>query len=218
MVILDWMYDQLVVHQEPDPADLIFVLAGLPERKRYRWELFQRGMAPQLLLSVGRKEAPFLKAQTGLPEDGNIVELLPLKPGDGNHLFLWATQQGVYPKIVRLPELNTFGEIVALRGVIRQHRIRRVLVVSTDVHFRRIQYAVNALLGVSQPRIAYLAVPQAMSTCHRDRWWSRGWDTQLVLEEWLKLAGYRLKYEAFRWHQRYAESQSLVGPPGTGNQ
>ncbi len=157
-------------------AELVFCLAGLPERKRYGWELFQRGGAPTLLLSVGRNEARFLKARAGLPDDGNIVSLLPIRPEKGNHIFLWADQGGLHPEVIRLPELNTFGEIWALAEVIHSRRLRRALVVSSGAHLRRIRYAVRK-----------------------------------VIVEWIKLAGYHLKYGILRWYHRYAAS--LSGAP-----
>ncbi len=192
-------------------AELVFCLAGLPERKRYGWELFQRGGAPTLLLSVGRNEARFLKARAGLPDDGNIVSLLPIRPERGNHIFLWADQGGLHPEVIRLPELNTFGEIWALAEVIHSRRIRRVLVVSSGAHLRRIRYAVRKLLGVSPVQITYLGVPEGMRTLDSPRWWPRAQDARMVIAEWMKLAGYHVKYGILRWHHRYAAS--LSGAP-----
>jgi hypothetical protein len=201
------MYDRLAVSQPARPADMVFVLAGLPERKRYGWELLQRGFAPVLLLSVGRSEARFLKARAGLPEDGDIVSLLPLSPEKGNHIFVWITREGIYPQVVHLPELNTFGEIWALRGIIRRLAIGHLLVLSTAVHLRRIRYAVDTLCSSAPVQITYIRVPEAESVCRRHRWWSRRQDIWLVLTEWLKLAGYRVKYGMFRWHCRAAGYQ-----------
>src|SRR2546430_16183260 len=93
--ILNRMYARLAMSETPYPADLIFVLAGLPERKRYGWSLFERGFAPKMLVSVGRNEARFLKTRAGLPEDGGIIGLLPLRPQDGNHIFLSAERHNV---------------------------------------------------------------------------------------------------------------------------
>lgn len=189
------------------PFDLIFCLAGLPERKRFGWELFQRGAAPILLLSVGRSEARFVKARAGLHDDGNIVSLLPIHPEKGNHILLWADQGGVHPEVIRLPELNTFGEIWALGKVIHSRGIRRVLVVSSAAHLRRIRYAVRKLLGVRPVQITYLAVPKGTTTLDTHRWWRSRRDTRMVIAESIKLAGYHLKYGVLRWHHRYAGSR-----------
>lgn len=201
------MYDRLAVGQPVRPAELVFVLAGLHVRKRYGWELFQRGFAPVLLLSVGRSEARFLKVRAGVPEDGNIVSLLPIRPERGNHIFLWVTQEGVCPEVVRLPELNTFGEIWALCRVIRQRAIRHLLLLSTDMHLRRVRYAVGKLVSSTPFHITYVGVPEEGNICRRHHWWSRRQDAWLVLTEWLKLAGYHVKYGMLRRHCRDADYQ-----------
>jgi hypothetical protein len=192
------VYDLLTVGQPAGPAELIFVLAGMPERKRYGWQLFQRGLAPALLLSVGRHEARFLKERAGLPEDGDIVRLLPIRPDEGNHFLLWVRPGLVCPEVVRLAELNTFGELAWLSAVIRQCGFQHVLILSSDIHLRRIRYAVRTLLGATRVRITYVGVPHTESTIRRQRWWSRRRDIRIVLAEWFKLAGYRLKYGMLR--------------------
>lgn len=202
--LLEGVYDRLAIGQPATQAELIFVLAGLPERKRYAWELYRRGLAPTLLLSVGRSEARFLKRRAGLPEDGDIVKLLPIRPEQGNHLFLWFEPGGVHAEAVRLPELNTFGELVALATVLRRRALRHVVVVSSDFHLRRVRYAAGLLLDATRVQIAFVGVPQALSAVRRQRWWSRGWDAWLVLGEWLKLAGYHVNYGMLRRHRRYS--------------
>lgn len=203
--VLDKVYAWLAVGQQACPADLIFVLAGLPERKRYGWQLFQCGLAPVLLLSVGRSEARFLRVRAGLPKDGDIVRLLPIRPDKGNHIFLWFEQGHVCPEVVRLPELNTFGEIAALGTVIRERSLHHVLILSSDVHLRRIRYVARKLLGSTPVQITYHGVPEAVSMYRRLRWWSRKQDNWLVMSEWSKLAGYYVKYGIFRLHHRYAD-------------
>jgi len=201
--ILEGRYSRRVVGQPACPADLLFVLAGLPERKRYGWELFQRGLASTLLLSVARSEARFIRARAGLPEDGNIIGLLPIRPESGNHIFLWADAERVHAEVVRLPELNTFGEVWALSELIQRCGFRHVLILSTDVHLRRIRYAVRILLDATPVRITYLGVPAAQHRPHQPRWWSRRRDAWLVITEWGKLAGYHVKYGVFHRHWRY---------------
>jgi hypothetical protein len=200
---LGGMYDKLAICQAASPADLIFVLAGLPERKRYGWELFQQGLAPVLLLSVARSEARFLSARAGIPDDGNIISLLPICPDQGNHIFLWFDRGGVRPEVIRLPELNTFGEIWALSTLSQRHRLRHVLILSTAIHLRRIRYAVHKSFGSTAAQISYLGVPEDASICRGHRWWSRRSDARLVIGEWIKLAGYHVKYDMLQRHHRY---------------
>jgi hypothetical protein len=184
-------------------VDVIFVLAGRPERKRYGWELFRRGVAPMLLLSVERSEARFLKARVGLPTDGGIGRYLPISPEQGNHLFLWCEQNRMRPEVVRLPELNTFGEIAALCTLIHRYGFRRVLIISTGIHLRRIRYAVRQLLGPTQARITYTGLPRKIFGPRYNHWPAPGQALWAALSEWIKLVGYQLKYGVLRWHRRY---------------
>lgn len=50
------LYKSLTQNDAVQAADLIFMLAGRTERKHFGLELYSAGMAPQLLLSVGRFE------------------------------------------------------------------------------------------------------------------------------------------------------------------
>ena len=50
------LYERLTLRDAPTPADLIFVMAGRMERKQYGLELYRAGLAPRLVLSVGRFE------------------------------------------------------------------------------------------------------------------------------------------------------------------
>jgi len=50
------LYENLTRTDSVQPCDLIFVLAGRMERKPYGLELYLAGMAPRLVLSVGRFE------------------------------------------------------------------------------------------------------------------------------------------------------------------
>jgi hypothetical protein len=156
-----------------------------------------------LLLSVERSEARFLKARAGLPADGDIGRHLPIAPEKGNHLFLWCEQNRMRAEVVRLPELNTFGEIAALCTLIHQYGFRRVLILSTGTHLRRIRYAVHHLLGPTQARITYTGLPRGISRPGDNHCWEGVQDLWAALSEWTKLIGYQVKYGVLRWHRRY---------------
>ena len=94
-----------------------------------------------------------MRERAGLPEDLSIISLLPIRPEQGNDIFFYAEGVGVRSELVHLQELNTFGEIAALHAIIHQRGIRRVLIVSTDIHLRRIRYAVRTLLGAMPVKV-----------------------------------------------------------------
>ena len=60
--MLQYLYERLTLNDTPSPADLIFVLAGKMERKQYGLELYRAGLAPRLVLSVGRFEVSKMPA------------------------------------------------------------------------------------------------------------------------------------------------------------
>jgi hypothetical protein len=51
-----YLYERLMLSDTPAPADVIVVLAGKMERKQYGIDLYRAGLAPRLILSVGRFE------------------------------------------------------------------------------------------------------------------------------------------------------------------
>src|ERR1035438_4258492 len=60
-----WFYESLTRNDSVQPVDLIFVMAGRMERKHYGLELYRAGLAPRLVLSVGRFEVSKM-SQLGL--------------------------------------------------------------------------------------------------------------------------------------------------------
>src|ERR1035438_7158796 len=56
-------YESLTRNDSVQPVDLIFVMAGRMERKHYGLELYRAGVAPQLVLSVGRFEVSKVRRQ-----------------------------------------------------------------------------------------------------------------------------------------------------------
>jgi hypothetical protein len=106
-------------------------------------------------------------------------------------------------EVVRLPELNTFGEIWGLCAILRQRAVRHVLIVSSHAHLRRIRYAVRKLTCLTPVHITYVGVPVQLNPLHGYPWRGHEQGAWLVITEWLKLAGYHIKYGVFRRHLRY---------------
>jgi hypothetical protein len=55
-LVAGYLYRFLDIESPPQKCDCIFVLAGKPERKIFGIDLWRRGYAPELILSVGRFE------------------------------------------------------------------------------------------------------------------------------------------------------------------
>ena len=149
------------------PSDLIYVMAGRPERKQYGLELYQRGFAPRLLLSVGRFEV----SKMGNLQIGGMEKLLAMRDAalpHERHFFLDLSASGMCIEKAALPKWNTFGEISGLRRFLeRAGALRRVMVISTDVHLRRVALTFRKVFGAAPIEFSYCAFPPAYSPCRK---------------------------------------------------
>lgn len=148
----------LSIAGESRPSDLIFVLAGRQSRKQYALELFQKGMAPRLLLSVARFDVRKLAA-LALPA---CVDLLPRAkslPPEQRYFFLSFTADTWETENIRKGRWGTLSEIEALAAWLKQHTdVSSVQIVSSGFHLRRVRLCCEALLPEAITKY-YVAVP-----------------------------------------------------------
>src|SRR4051812_31494237 len=185
------LYESLTRQDAVQRSNMIYVMAGRPERKRYGLELFRKGVAPRLLLSVGRFE---VSKMAELPIPG-IAELASIRdataPGE-RHFFVELSAAGTNIQNARLTEWNTYGEIAGLRRFLAGEKLQRVLVVSTDVHLRRVAFTFRRIFGRSSAEFLYCPVPASLQALKKAGWWTRREDRRFVLSEAVKLAGYHV--------------------------
>ena len=190
-VPLDRLYKHVTLNDAPQPVDLVFVLAGRMERKRYGLELYGAGVAPRLLLSVGRFEVSKMATLEFKALDELIAQRNRLAPGD-RHFFCEINASGIHIERPKLRRWNTYGEILALREFLEPEMPRSPIVVSTDVHLRRAALTVAKVFRGVPITVRYCPVPARLSSLRKDQWWTRLEDRRYVLSETIKLAGYRL--------------------------
>ena len=92
----------------------------------------------------------------------------------------------------RLPRCNTYGEAFALRQFLEEEKARRVLVVSSGVHLRRVALTFDKVFRNSPIEFRYCPAPSRLDGVDKYGWWRRPEDRRYVLQETAKLAGYRL--------------------------
>jgi hypothetical protein len=174
------------------PADLILVMAGRMERKRYGLDLYRAGLAPRLVLSVGRFEVSKMTAQ----DLESIDELRSLRdrtaPAD-RHFFVTFDAGGVRIETSTLFRWSTYGEVIAFRKVLEDYKPRQVMVVSTDIHLSRVALTFARVFREMPMEFLFCAVPVDDSSPSNRR--------DSVLEA-IKLAGYRIGLSAPRWLSR----------------
>lgn len=186
------LFDLLSVDDPPRRSDCIFAFAGRPERKRHGIELWHRGFAPTLLLSVGRFEwrrFPELE----LPEDGGLKRMAEETTPPERHFFVTVTRQGISCDRVHVGPFGTRSEARALAAYARRAGLRSILVVSTRVHLRRAALIVGRSLRGSGVETAYTAVPEERSSIRRREWWRAPATRRLVSLEFLKYLYYWIR-------------------------
>ena len=174
------------------PCDLIFVMAGLLERKAYGLQLFQQGLAPRLILSVGRFEIRATSALTS-----KAADLSSLRDGtEPRRRHFWLDLHGAYQHIAvaDLRRSGTFSELLAVAAYLAHNPPTSLALVSTSIHLRRVRYCCSRIPFFQQRKVYLWAVPEPESSFHRDGWWKSGRDRRYLCSEYLKLAGYHLLY------------------------
>jgi hypothetical protein len=117
-------------------ADAIFVFAGRESRKRFGLRLFREGVAPRLVLSVGRFEWRRF-ASLSLPSDGGLVDLVSKTEPKRRHFFVDVRDGGASTERIPRGVLGTLSETRALSRFVEREGIERLVVISHRQHLRR---------------------------------------------------------------------------------
>jgi DUF218 domain len=192
MEILKSLADFLSIRDAPASCDLIFVLAGRPERKPYGWQLFQSGLAPRLIFSVGRYEARQAARQ---PVDiPGLMELREKTPPPQRHFWADFNQGDTVVSLAGLAKTNTFWELHALGRYLSQDPPRRIAIVSTSIHLRRVRFCCRRIADFKTASLLFLPVPEDQGSFKSNAWWKHADQLSYVLHEYVKLGAYWLLY------------------------
>jgi hypothetical protein len=144
--MFQFLFDWLARADSPAPADAIFVLAGRKSRKVYAIGLFEQGMAPRLLFSVGRFEIRRFP-ELGLPQTIDLLQMAQSIPPPQRHFFVLLENQQFTVQRIPVRMLGTLSEIGALADWLLAHpEISSLLVVSSGSHLRRLRMCCRRLL------------------------------------------------------------------------
>ena len=173
-------------------SDLIFVLAGRPERKRFALELFAEGVAERLILSVGRYEV----RQTAqfMAGGAELQQLARATAPQQRHFFIDFRDGSSQIAVAPLPRRGTYPELAALASYLGSNAVQTLTLLSTSIHLRRIRFCCRHIPYFADKDVSYLAVPEEMSSFQCARWWTRYRDSRYLLSEYIKLAGYFCMY------------------------
>lgn len=175
----------------PAPSDALFCFAGRPERAPYAVELWRAGIAPVLVVSVGRFEWRGFPG-LGLECDGGLRDLVERTPPSRRHFLVVVDRAGARAEWMPRGGFGTLAEARAIARLARARGWRSVTAVTTAAHSRRAALSVKRALSGDPVRIAIAAVPEFRSSAPRDAWWRDRAGRSLVLGEWVKLPIYAL--------------------------
>jgi hypothetical protein len=188
---MGWLYDRLTRNDTPKPAGLIFVFAGRMERKRYGLELYHAHLAPRLLLSIGRFELSRMNP-FALEKMDELIAARDRIPPQERHFFYEIDGGAVRWEHASIRRWSTYGEVLALKEYLGREMPRRMIVVSSDLHLRRIAVTIEKVFRGVALDVVYCPVPAGSSSVYEDGWWRRPRDRSYVLVETIKLAAYQL--------------------------
>ena len=192
-VPLRFLCDFLVKDDVPVRADLIFVLAGRPERKSFGFELYRRGLAKRLILSVGRFEVRQI-APLGLETQPDVRDLAQKTPPARRHFFVDLSENSSRAVVREGAGDGTFAELCSLGDYLCSETIDSIMVVSTSIHLRRVQFCIRRILAFSGKRLLLVPVPEGLSSFRRAEWWRDADHRRYLCAEYMKLAVYSLRF------------------------
>ena len=182
----------LSLDDPPAVCDVILVLAGRIERKPCGLKLFQQQLAPRLIVSVSRHEVRQTAKQLCVPE---LLELRDATPPRQRHF--WIDCSDGQQHIVRAKGIrrsSTFWELHALAGYLGGEMPKRIAIVSTSIHLRRVKLCCRKIPEFGSTDLLFLPVPEDLSSFVKERWWQHLNHWSYVLSEFAKLTAYALLY------------------------
>jgi len=176
-------------------------MAGRMERKRYGLALYRAGLAPRLVLSVGRFEVSKMP-QLDLECIDELKSLRDQTPPGERNFFVTLDVSKICIEKANLLRCSTYGEVLALRQLLKQENGRRVMVVSTDIHLRRVALTFSRVFRGTSFQFLYCPSPTRDGLMAQDNWWKRPADRWFVINELAKLAFYWTALSAPEWGAR----------------
>jgi uncharacterized SAM-binding protein YcdF (DUF218 family) len=108
----------------------------------------------------------------------------------------WLSRSGVANvRVTVLPQRvkNTYDEAKATRTFVEEHRIERLLVVTSPYHGRRALATFRHLFRTAG-MTTHVGLASPVSSATPSRWWSRRYDRDYVAYEWAGIVYYAIRF------------------------
>jgi len=172
--LLEGLANYLVVSDKPARVDAIVVLGGDAngERVAEAVRLYRQGYAPRLLMSGG-------------PLVYKMTYAAAMKKQ--------AVEAGVPASavLVQVQSRSTIEDAKYSLPIIRDHRFKSIILVTSPTHTRRAGRVFRKILGPEKVQV--LVYPVQQSSFNPRRWWTRHEDTATMVWEGLSTLFYFLK-------------------------
>ncbi len=157
-------------------ADVIVVLGGGgSERILHGIQLYRQGAAPSLWIT-GNRPIPELAGFA----DGRLARDLAVRGGvPADAISLLNTS-------------STWEDGLQIAALVKQKGLRRIVVVTSWYHSRRALTVIRKQLA-GQAVLVYYSPPKTLACCP-DKWWLRDEPLVMVINEWIKIGLYAVKY------------------------
>jgi uncharacterized SAM-binding protein YcdF (DUF218 family) len=173
---------RFLVHEDAlQKSEAIFALSGNAEdRGPEAARLFQAGWAP-LIVCTGEL-VPRILTEVGLPvREAELTAKLVRQQGvDSSHILKWYHGTSTWEECLSIAELS------------KSRGWKRIIIVSSLQHTRRIQRVVDRTLRNQGLVVIVRGAPS--SSYEEARWWANEEGLLFVNNEYIKLAYYQLKY------------------------
>jgi hypothetical protein len=150
------------------------------------------------VLSIERFEVSKM-SKFGLEGFEELVALRDRTPPDQRYFYWKMSASGGSVEKRKLPRGNTYGEALGLRQFLEEEKAQTVMIVSSAVHLRRVALTFAKVFRNVPVAFIYCPVPSRLDGLHSGCWWTRPEDRRYVLQETVKLAGYRALLSMPEW-------------------
>ncbi|CBE68131.1 MAG: YdcF family protein [Candidatus Methylomirabilis oxygeniifera] len=194
----------LITEDRLQKAEAIAVLAGDGGvgRTLEAVRLYQDGYAPRIILTRQR-----------LPTGYEALTRLGITVPEERHIQ-WMVLKAMRVPVTAVLQVNersdsTASEMVHLVRLLKEHRIRTIILVTNKSHSTR---ASKILARVSRNNLTSISRPTRYDTFDPDGWWRSRADARDVLFEYLKLLDYLVQTVSGGLIGRFSDAKSPIVP------